>query len=124
MRNGLIFAALVLAAACPSLAQKPEQVPAPPPSSPEQGISLAPAERTESTPPIAPAGTEPQRRWSSFLPLMADEARRRGVDLPLPFGVSLVYYRLRVHPHFEIFTQGGTDFRKGWYFVLGPTARL
>lgn len=30
-------------------------------------------------------------RWSSFLPLMADEARKRGIELPLPFGVSTVF---------------------------------
>jgi hypothetical protein len=30
-------------------------------------------------------------RWSSFLPLMADEARKQGHDLPLPFGVSAIY---------------------------------
>ena len=30
------------------------------------------------------------KRWSSFLPLMADEAKKRGVQLPLPFGVSTV----------------------------------
>jgi hypothetical protein len=94
MRNRLIFAALVVAGASPSFGQQPEQAPVPPPSSPPQGISSAPAERTESTPPSSPAGTEPQRRWSSFLPLLADEARKRGLDLPLPFGVSLVYYRL------------------------------
>ena len=30
-------------------------------------------------------------RWSSFLPFMADEAIKRGYELPLPFGVSLIY---------------------------------
>ena len=56
--------------------------------------------------PAAPSREEPSeapRRWSSFLPLMAEEARQRGIDLPLPFGASLVYYHL---------------------FVLGPTGRL
>ncbi|MFC1857554.1 hypothetical protein ACFL9U_05925 [Thermodesulfobacteriota bacterium] len=28
------------------------------------------------------------KRWSSFLPLMAEEAYKRGYELPLPFGVS------------------------------------
>lgn len=28
------------------------------------------------------------KRWSSFLPLMADEVEKRGIKLPLPFGVS------------------------------------
>lgn len=41
----------------------------------------------------APAGTVPgeERSWSSFLPLLADEARRRGYALPPPFGVSVIY---------------------------------
>jgi hypothetical protein len=29
--------------------------------------------------------------WSSFLPLMAEEAIKRGYELPLPFGLSLIY---------------------------------
>jgi hypothetical protein len=41
--------------------------------------------------PTAP--TEP-RRWSSFLPLMGEEATKRGIQLPLPFGAGLVYYHL------------------------------
>lgn len=36
-------------------------------------------------------GAPPRRR---VLPLMADEARKRGVTLPLPFGVGAVYYHL------------------------------
>jgi len=35
--------------------------------------------------PAAPAEKE---RWSSFLPLWGDEARERGHDLPLPFGLG------------------------------------
>ena len=30
-------------------------------------------------------------RWSSFLPLMKEEAIKRGYELPLPFGVSVIY---------------------------------
>lgn len=33
----------------------------------------------------------PDERWSSFLPFMKEEALSRGHDLPLPFGVSVVY---------------------------------
>jgi len=33
-------------------------------------------------------------RWSSFLPLMREEATKRGIELPLPFGAGLVYYHL------------------------------
>ena len=33
-------------------------------------------------------------RWSSFLPLMKEEVEKRGIELPLPFGVGLVYYHL------------------------------
>src|SRR5215813_10997037 len=91
MRNRILFAALVVTAASPAFPQQPEQAPGPPPSAPLEGASPGPADTSESTPP---AGTESQRRWSSFLPLLAEEARKRGVDLPLPFGVSLVYYGL------------------------------
>ena len=45
----------------------------------------------------------------------------QGPRHPWTFGVGA---NLRVHPHFEIFTEGGTDFHNGWYFVLGPTARF
>jgi len=88
MRNRIVFAALAVVAAYPSFAQQPE--PAPGSSGPQQSASPAVAETGESTPPTGPA--EPQRRWSSFLPLLAEEARKRGVEMPLPFGVSLVYY--------------------------------
>jgi hypothetical protein len=33
-------------------------------------------------------------RWSSFLPLLREEATKRGIELPLPFGAGLVYYHL------------------------------
>ena len=33
-------------------------------------------------------------RWSSFLPLLAEEAEKRGIELPLPFGAGLVFYHL------------------------------
>lgn len=39
----------------------------------------------------AVTNTPAPERWFSFLPLMADEARKRGYDLPLPFGVSAIY---------------------------------
>ena len=32
--------------------------------------------------------SEEGKRWSSFLPLMAEEVEKRGIELPLPFGVS------------------------------------
>jgi hypothetical protein len=57
----------------------------PEPSSGEPAKASAPSEGSRS---------EPQQRWSSFLPLLAEEARKRGVELPLPFGVSVVYYHL------------------------------
>jgi hypothetical protein len=65
-------------------------------------LATAQAAETTATPPAEPAaaaassegGRAEPERWSSFLPLMADEARKRGVDLPLPFGASLVYTHL------------------------------
>jgi hypothetical protein len=38
--------------------------------------------------------TESAKRWSSFLPILGEEARKRGIELPLPFGVGGVYYHL------------------------------
>lgn len=52
----------------------------------------AQADSSAAMPLIAPA-TAPTG-WSSFLPLMGDEARKRGITLPLPFGAGLVFYHL------------------------------
>lgn len=42
-----------------------------------------------------PPGSAPDStRWSSFLPLLGEEATKRGIELPLPFGAGLVYYHL------------------------------
>ena len=46
------------------------------------------AQATSPTPLPKPEG------WSSFLPLLGDEARKRGIELPLPFGAGLVFYHL------------------------------
>jgi len=39
--------------------------------------------------------TQNTERWSSFLPLMADEAKKRGYELPLPFGVGISFLMLK-----------------------------
>ena len=56
---------------------------------PTFAVLLAAPSRAQPTEP-ASAEAEP-KRWSAFLPLMAEEARRRGYDLPLPFGITLIY---------------------------------
>lgn len=43
------------------------------------------------TPPPAATATPEEKPWSSFLPLMKEEALARGHELPLPFGVGFVY---------------------------------
>jgi hypothetical protein len=50
-------------------------------------VALVPTEAVSSEP-------ESTTRWSSFLPLLGEEARKRGIELPLPFGAGLVYYHL------------------------------
>jgi len=56
---------------------------------------LTPAARAQSEAgEESPAKPSASKRWSSFLPLMADEASKRGIQLPLPFGAGLVYYHL------------------------------
>ena len=52
---------------------------------------LASAQK-DSTAKKSPADTT--GRWSDFLPLMADEAKKRGIELPRPFGVGFVFYYL------------------------------
>ena len=52
--------------------------------------SLLAAEPTPITNPPTPTTPEPER-WSSFLPFMKEEALARGHELPLPFGVGIVY---------------------------------
>jgi hypothetical protein len=48
---------------------------------------------------VKPASATPaaaaQENWSSFLPFMKEEALSRGYELPLPFGVGLVYNYLQ-----------------------------
>jgi hypothetical protein len=41
----------------------------------------------------APPDSVSSRR-DSFLPILGDEARKRGIELPLPLGAGLVYYHL------------------------------
>src|SRR5262245_9377793 len=53
------------------------------------GVASFSNARAETAAPLA----KPDR-WSSFLPLLGDEARKRGIELPLPFGAGLVYYHL------------------------------
>jgi hypothetical protein len=55
--------------------------------------SLIAAESAPSVGPVpAPAAEE---RWSSFLPFLKEEAIKRGYELPLPFGVGIVYNYLQ-----------------------------
>jgi hypothetical protein len=51
------------------------------------------AKSGEEQSPVKESGQDSEKkqeseRWSSFLPLMADEVEKRGIELPLPFGVS------------------------------------
>ena len=45
-------------------------------------------------PVAADSGDVARERWSSFLPLLGEEARKRGIVLPLPFGAGAVLYYL------------------------------
>lgn len=51
----------------------------------------APAQTATETRASASTSRE---RWSSFLPLKSELATSRGIELPLPFGVGMVYYHL------------------------------
>jgi hypothetical protein len=61
-------------------------------------LALAPppavAQVASGTSVATPDARAESKRWSSFLPLMGEEATKRGIELPLPFGAGLVYYHL------------------------------
>ena len=59
------------------------------------GLAFEPAGARAAEPGHASHVSDPDSlRWSSFLPLLRDEAVKRGIELPLPFGAGLVYYHL------------------------------
>jgi hypothetical protein len=54
--------------------------------------SAAPAADSTSATSAAPAPAPVKKK--SFLPFLAEEATKRGIELPLPYGAGLVYYHL------------------------------
>jgi hypothetical protein len=58
-------------------------------------VSLARRADAQASAAASPdsAAAEP-KRWSSFLPILGEEATKRGIELPLPFGAGAVYYHL------------------------------
>ena len=61
-----------------------------------------PVADTPATPSVAQ-----NESWSSFLPLMADEAYDQGYELPLPFGVGLNFVTLK--RGIEVTEKGSAD---------------
>jgi hypothetical protein len=57
------------------------------------GVTARPA-AAQTDAPQESVAPPPSQRWSSFLPLLGEEARKRGIELPLPFGTGFVYYHL------------------------------
>jgi hypothetical protein len=59
------------------------------------GVATARAQDSSATTPTALTSgqsvMEEEQRWSSFLPLLKDEAVKRGYQLPLPFGVGSTF---------------------------------
>lgn len=74
--------AVVLLWVSPGLAQTTPQPPPDPASNATAGTSQGGLAANE-------------KRWSSFLPLMAEEAQMRGYELPLPFGISTTFLFLQ-----------------------------
>lgn len=54
-------------------------------------FAMSPARAAESTDPVAAGAVNNEPAHSSILPFMADEALKRGYELPLPFGASVIY---------------------------------
>jgi hypothetical protein len=58
------------------------------------GPGLSAAQALSSAEAKTDSARAEAERWSSFLPLLGEEATKRGIELPLPFGAGLVYYYL------------------------------
>src|SRR6476469_8813647 len=53
-------------------------------------VSIGPERPSDSASTASTDTVTEEKRWSPFLPLMAEEGKKRGYQLPLPFGVSTV----------------------------------
>ena len=53
-------------------------------------LAVSPARAQDTTPPLSSDPAPPRHR----LPFLAEEARKRGIELPRTYGVGLVYYAL------------------------------
>ncbi len=69
----------------------PKPTPATSPQSEVASLLPAMSKPTLASFEATSAKAPKEKRWSSFLPLMAEEATKRGYDLPLPFGISTVF---------------------------------
>ena len=101
-------------------------------------VAAAPLAGAEAATSIKPAGVSNSGHWSSFLPFMAEEATKRGYELPLPFGVSasrltrgpLIRGTLRlalravISRHWECFAEYGFNLDDVHVFATGLTFRF
>jgi hypothetical protein len=78
-----VAAALVLASIPWNASLAQEQAP-------DSAAASATLDAANPAPDAPPAST----RRDSFLPILGEEARKRGIELPLPLGAGFVYYHL------------------------------
>ena len=86
--------ALVLAASAMARGQEPSAALAVDSPVAARFAELFPLSLQPPTPAQAQAPVVEEERWSSFLPLMKEEALARGYQLPLPFGVGATFTTL------------------------------
>jgi hypothetical protein len=72
----------------------------------------------------APASDE---RWTSFLPFMAEEAKKRGYELPAPFGFGIIYNYLARDIRVDdvrLAVNGGVEQPVSRFLDLGSNSRV
>lgn len=68
-----------------------------------------------------------QERWSDFLPFLKEEATKRGIELPLPFGAGFVLYHLDrdiAVTDIRLARDGGTPTSVSRFAQLGSNSRV
>ena len=91
MKN--FFCVLVIILSCVLISDAWAEVDAINATEDQQNMALMPQVTGNSI--TEPVREEESKRWTSFLPLMADEVEKRGIELPLPFGISFNSVLLR-----------------------------
>lgn len=81
----------------------------------------------DAVPTPAPPEPAPDERWTSFLPFMAEEAKKRGYELPAPFGFGMIYNYLARDIRVDdvrLAVNGGPEQSVSRFLDLGSNSRV